>query len=40
MLSRVQPQDEFERKALEWFEAMSKFRYARTAYEYAIRKSK
>ena len=40
MLTRVEPRDDFERKALEWVEAMTKFRYAKTAYEYSVRKSK
>lgn len=34
MLARVEPQDDFERRALAWVEQMTKFRYAKTLYEY------
>jgi len=40
MLARVEPLDDFERKALEWVEAMTKFRYAKTLYEYQVKASK
>lgn len=38
MLSRVDPQDDFERRAMQWFEAMTKFRHAKTLDDYRKRK--